>query len=60
MKELVGITEGLVEAVPPRRYEVMAVGTKDNNEFEESKVIEVQPNAMASVEMTLPPVSAEG
>ena len=59
IKELVGVTEGLIEAVPPRRYEVVAVGTWDNNEVKESQVIEVQPNAMVTVEMTLPSVSTK-
>lgn len=54
IKELIGVTEGLIEAVPPGRYEVTAVGKKDNRECKDSKVIEVQPNAMASVEITLP------
>jgi hypothetical protein len=54
IKELIGVTEGLIEAVPPGRYEVTAVGKKDNKEYKQSKVIEVQPNVMASVEMTLP------
>lgn len=59
MKELFGVTEGLIEAVPPRQYEVMAAGTKENIEFKESNVIEVQPNAMASIEMTLRQVFVE-
>ena len=54
IKELIGVTEGLIEAVPPGRYEITAVGKKDNKEYNESNVIEVQPNAMASVKITLP------
>ncbi len=62
VKELVGISEGLIEAIPPRRYELTAVGTKGGREYTESKVIEVQPNAMVSVDITLPapPASPAG
>lgn len=55
VKELIGITEGLIDTVPPKRYEVTAIGKKGNKESKGSKVIEVQPNSMTSVEITLPP-----
>jgi hypothetical protein len=59
IKELIGVTEGLIEAVPPGRYEVRAVGKKDNRECKDSKVIQVQANAMASVEITLPSLAVK-
>lgn len=52
-KELVGTTEGLIEAVPPGQYEVVAVGKKRGKVHKGSKVIEVQPNTIAAVELTL-------
>ena len=55
IKELVGVTEGVLDSVPPGRHEITAIGKKANKEFKESKVIEVQPAATASVEITLPP-----
>jgi hypothetical protein len=54
VKELIGVTEGLIDTVPPKRYEVTAIGKKGNKESKGSKVIEVQPSSMASVEITLP------
>ena len=54
VKELIGVTEGLIDSVPPKRYEVTAIGRKDNKESKGSKVIEVQANSMTSVEITLP------
>lgn len=59
IKDLVGVTERLIEGVPPKRYEIMAVGVKDGIEYKESKIIEVQPNSMSSVEMTLQPKSTK-
>ncbi len=59
IKELDGVTETLIEAVAPKQYEVMVVGTKNNHESKESKVIEVKSNSMASVEINLPPVSVK-
>jgi hypothetical protein len=59
MKELIGVTEGLIEAVPPGRYEVTAVGKKGNREWKNSKIIEVKPSAMAPVEITLPSLSVK-
>ena len=53
-KELMGVTEGLIDSVPPKRYEVTAIGRKGGKESKGSKVIEVQPNSMATVEITLP------
>lgn len=54
VKELVGVTEGLIDSVPPKQYEVTAVGRKGDKESKGSKVIEVQPNSVTSVEMSLP------
>lgn len=56
VKELRGVTEGVLDLIPPGRYEVTAVSIskKDNKEVKESKVIEVQPSLMASLELTLP------
>lgn len=54
VKELVGVSESVLDSVPPGRHEIMAIGKKANKEFKESKVIEVQPATTASVEITLP------
>ena len=54
VKELIGVTEGLIDSVPPKQYEVTAIGRKGDKESKSSKVIEVQPNSVTSVEMTLP------
>lgn len=59
MKELIGVTEGLIEAIPPGRYEATAVGKKGNREWKDSKIIEVKPSAMVPVEITLPPFSVK-
>ncbi|HHP7236018.1 MAG TPA: SLATT domain-containing protein [Desulfobacterales bacterium] len=56
VKELIQVTEGLIEAVPPGRYELMVVGIKDSNESVELKVIEVKPNLLALVKLTLPAI----
>ncbi len=52
-----GLLKDLSKAVPPGQYEITAVGKNDNKEYQESKVVEIQPNAMASVEMILPVTS---
>jgi hypothetical protein len=55
IRELAGVSEGLIETVPPGRYEVTAVAKKNDKEYKDSKVVEVQPEAMTSVEITLHP-----
>jgi hypothetical protein len=52
-RELVGVSEGLIDRLPPRRYEVKATGEKGGREYNESMVVEVQPDSMASAELTL-------
>jgi hypothetical protein len=52
--ELAGVTERLVDSVPPGRHEIMAIGKKDDKELKATKVIEVKADSMMSVEMTLP------
>jgi hypothetical protein len=52
-KELVGVTEGLIEAVPPGQYEVTVIGKKGAKESKISRVVEVQPNVVASVDVSL-------
>ncbi len=53
VKELLGTSEGLIDNVPPRRYEIRATAEKDGRNYRESKVVEVQPNSMSSIELTL-------
>lgn len=52
-KELSGTTQALLDAIPPGMYEVEAVGSKANKTGKDSKVVEVEPNALAAVELTL-------
>jgi hypothetical protein len=54
VKELFGVTEGVLDSVPRGPQEVTAVGhKKGGQELRDSKVVEVQSNTMASVELTL-------
>jgi hypothetical protein len=53
-KELTGVTEGVLDSVPRGPQEVTAVGQKKGTQDrKDSKVVEVQPNTMASVELTI-------
>lgn len=52
-KELIGTTQALLDAIPPGVYEVEAVGSKENKTGKDSKVVEVQPNAIAIADLTL-------
>jgi hypothetical protein len=55
VKELVGVSESVLDSVPPGPQEVVVVGQKHNApERKDSKVVEVQPKTLASVEVTLP------
>ncbi|HEX6289964.1 MAG TPA: SLATT domain-containing protein [Herpetosiphonaceae bacterium] len=54
VKELVGVTEGIIDGVPPGRYEIVVVGKKGSAEPRAAKVVEVQADAMALVELALP------
>jgi conflict system pore-forming effector with SLATT domain len=55
LKELTGVTESVLDSVPPGPQEVVVVGKKQNTpDRKDSKVVEVQPNALASAELTLP------
>lgn len=54
VKELVGITEGVLYSVPRGPREITAVGHKAGNQRKDSRVIEVEPNTMTSTELTLP------
>jgi hypothetical protein len=54
VKELVGVTDGVLDSVPRGPREITAVGHKAGTQRKESKVVEVEPNTMASTELTLP------
>jgi len=54
VKWLIGVTEDVLDSIPPGQHVVTAIGKEDDKEVKESKVVEVQPNATASVELTLP------
>jgi hypothetical protein len=53
VKELNGVSEGIINTVAPGRYEVTVIGKKDEKEIKANKVVEVQPGAIASVDFTL-------
>jgi len=53
IKELVGITEGIINAISPGSYEVTVIGRKDGKESKASQVIEVQAGRTALAEFTL-------
>ena len=53
VKELDGVSEGIINTVAPGRYEVTVIGTKGGKESKASKVIEVQAGAMTSAEFNL-------
>lgn len=53
VKELLGVSEGIINTVAPGRYELTIIGTKDGKESRVSRVVEVQAGAMASAEFTL-------
>jgi hypothetical protein len=53
-KDLTGDTEGVLTSIPPGPHEVTAIGEKDSQHFRDSKVAEIQPGAMASIELSLP------
>lgn len=53
-KELAGVTEGVFDSIPPGPHEVSVSGTKDTQQRRDSRVVEVQPDTMAAVELTLP------
>ncbi len=52
-KELVGTTEGLLEAVPPGQHEVTVIGKKGTKEYKAARVVDVQPNTATAVELTI-------
>jgi hypothetical protein len=55
VKELVGITDGVLDSVPRGPREITAVGQKAGSpDRRDSKVVEVEPNTMTSTELTLP------
>lgn len=53
VKELQGVSEGIINAVAPGRYEIAVIGRKAGKETRASKVVEVQPGAMTSADFTL-------
>ena len=53
VKDLVGVTEGVINTVSPGRYEVAVTGMKNGKESKANKVIEVQAGEMALAEFTL-------
>jgi hypothetical protein len=55
IKELAGVAESVLDSVPPGPQEVVVVGQKQSTpDRKDSKVVEVQPKTLASVELTLP------
>lgn len=54
VKELVGVTEGIINTVSPGQYEVAVSGRKDGQESKANQIIEVQAGATATAEFTLP------
>jgi hypothetical protein len=55
VKELVGVTDGVLDSVPQGSREVVALGQKAGiPDRKDSKVVEVEPNTMTSTELTLP------
>ncbi len=60
MKEMVGVTEGVLDSVPPGRYEITVIGRKGDRESKESRAVEVQAGLTASAEMTLPCLKVNG
>ncbi|HEX3048734.1 MAG TPA: SLATT domain-containing protein [Bacillota bacterium] len=55
VKDLIGITEGLIDSVPPGQYEITSSAIKNNKELKDTKVIRVEPESITLVELTLPP-----
>lgn len=54
-RPLQGDTERILPSIPPGRYEVTAVGSKQGTEDKkDTKVVEVQPNTTATIEITVP------
>jgi len=54
MKELAGVSEGIIESVPSGYHEVMASARKkDGRKSNDTKVVQVSSNSLASVEFTL-------
>ncbi len=53
VKQLDGVSEGIINNITCGRYEIMVVGKKDGKETKANKVIEVQAGAMASAEFAL-------
>jgi hypothetical protein len=55
VKELVGVTDGVLDYVPQGSREVVALGQKAGSpDRKDSKVVEVEPNTLTSTELTLP------
>lgn len=54
VKEVIGVTECILDSVPPGRYEISAKGIKDGTpQGRAAKVAEVAPEQMVSVELVL-------
>lgn len=53
VKELDGVSEGIINTVSPGRYEITVIGKKGEKESKANKVIEVQAGEMALAEFTL-------
>jgi hypothetical protein len=56
-KEMTGDTESVLSSVPPGPHQVTVLGEKNTQQRRDSKVAEVQPDTMTSVDLTLPEVS---
>lgn len=53
VKELVGVSEGVINTVSPGQHEVMVIGKKGDKESKANKVVEVQAGQPALAEFTL-------
>ncbi len=53
VKQLDGVSEGIINNIASGRYEIMVIGKKGERESKANKVIEVQASAMASAEFSL-------
>ena len=55
VKQLEGVSEGIINNIASGRYEIMIIGKRDGKETKASRVVEVQAGVMTAVEFTLNP-----
>ena len=53
VKQLDGVSEGIINHLASGRYEIMVIGKKDGKETKVNKVVELQTGVMASAEFNL-------